>query len=102
MSVTEEKAGGNGWVGQAIKRREDPRLITGKGQYTDDFTLPGQLHMAIGGSTEAPAKIPPIDKTGAEARADVLAVLTGDHVAGGVLAPLPMAWVPPGVEIKTP
>jgi carbon-monoxide dehydrogenase large subunit len=101
MSVTEEKAGGNGWVGQAIRRREDPRLITGKGQYTDDFTLPGQLHMAIVRSTEAHAKITSIDKSAAEARDDVLAVVTADDLESDLLAPLPMAWVPPGIEIKT-
>ena len=33
--------------GQALKRREDPRLITGKGNYVDDIKLPGMLHAAI-------------------------------------------------------
>jgi aerobic carbon-monoxide dehydrogenase large subunit len=102
MSATDAPAQGNGWVGQAIKRREDPRLITGKGQYTDDFTLPGQLHMAIVRSTEAHAKITSIDKSAAEARDDVIAVVTADDLASDLLAPLPMAWVPPGVEINTP
>jgi aerobic carbon-monoxide dehydrogenase large subunit len=102
MSVTDAPAQGNGWVGQAIRRREDPRLITGKGQYTDDFTLPGQLHMAIVRSTEAHAKVTSIDTSGAEARDDVVAVITADDLASDLLAPLPMAWVPPGVEIKTP
>ena len=33
--------------GAAIKRREDPRLLTGQARYTDDFTLPGMAHMAV-------------------------------------------------------
>ena len=33
--------------GATVKRREDPRLITGKGTYTDDFKLPGMLHMVV-------------------------------------------------------
>jgi carbon-monoxide dehydrogenase large subunit len=102
MSATEERAGGNGWVGQAIRRREDPKLITGRGQYTDDVQLPATLHMAIVRSTEAHAKITGIDKSGAEAHDDVVAVLTIDDLGDDLLAPLPMAWVPPGVEIKTP
>ena len=102
MSATEERTGGNGWVGQAIRRREDPKLITGRGQYTDDVQLPAMLHMAIVRSTEAHAKITGIDKSAAEAHDDVVAVLTIDDLGDELLAPLPMAWVPPGVEIKTP
>ena len=43
--------------GATVKRREDPRLITGKGMYTDDFKLPGMLHMAILRSPYAHARI---------------------------------------------
>ncbi|HEX5548778.1 MAG TPA: hypothetical protein VFX24_15315, partial [Ktedonobacterales bacterium] len=43
--------------GATVKRREDPRLITGKGMYTDDFKLPGMLHMVILRSPYAHARI---------------------------------------------
>jgi carbon-monoxide dehydrogenase large subunit len=102
MSTVETgRTGGNGYVGQALRRKEDPPLIMGKGRYTDDIVLPGQLWAAIIRSPEAHARIVSIDKSAAEARPDVELVLTGEDL-GELEAPLPMAWVPPGVEIKTP
>ncbi len=101
MSTVEAGPTGNGYVGQAIRRKEDPPLITGKGRYTDDIVLPGQLWAAIIRSPEAHARIVSIDKSAAEARDDVRIVLTGEDMTD-LQAPLPMAWVPPGVEIKTP
>jgi carbon-monoxide dehydrogenase large subunit len=91
---------GNGYVGQAIRRKEDPPLIRGRGLYTDDIVLPGQLYAHIVRSPEAHAKITSIDTSAAEARDDVRLVVTGENL--DLAAPLPMAWVPPGVEIKTP
>ena len=44
-------------VGQALRRKEDPRLITGQGTYVDDVVLPGQLWAAWVRSPEAHAKI---------------------------------------------
>ena len=41
------------WVGQAMRRKEDPRMITGRGRYVDDIAIPGMLHMAIVRSPEA-------------------------------------------------
>ena len=43
------------WVGQSLRRKEDPRLITGRATYVDDITLPGQLWAAIVRSPEAHA-----------------------------------------------
>jgi carbon-monoxide dehydrogenase large subunit len=87
------------WVGRALRRKEDPRMITGRGRYVDDISLPGMLHMAVVRSPEAHARIVSIDASGAKE-------LPGVHVFTGedldLAAPLPMAWVPPGVEIKTP
>ena len=88
-------------VGQSIRRKEDPRLITGRATYVDDFVLHGMLHMAVVRSTEAHAKIVSIDTSEAMARPGVKAVYTGEDMSD-LLAPLPMAWAPPGVEIKTP
>ncbi len=94
MSIAEEPAQANGWVGRALKRKEDPPLITGKGHYVDDHVLPGTLFAAIVRSPEAHARIVSIDAEAARARRDVRAVFTGEDLAD-LQAPLPMAWVPP-------
>jgi carbon-monoxide dehydrogenase large subunit len=91
---------GEGYVGQALKRREDPRFITGRGTYVDDLIRPGTLHMAIVRSPEAHARITQIDTSAARQRPGVLGVFTGEDL--DLEAPLPMAWVPPGIEIQTP
>ena len=93
--------GANGkWVGQAIRRKEDPPLITGRGNYVDDIALPGMLWAAFIRSPEAHARIASIDKSGAEAIPGVHAVLTGNDLQ--LESGLPMAWVPPGVEVNAP
>jgi carbon-monoxide dehydrogenase large subunit len=101
MTATQPAETGNGYVGRAMRRKEDPRLITGRATYVDDIVLPGMLHAAFVRSPEAHARIVSIDASGALARDDVIAVLTGEDL-GELQAPLPMAWVPPGVEINTP
>ena len=54
MSVVEDTStSGNGYVGQALRRKEDPRLIQGRATYVDDIQLPGMLYAAIVRSTEA-------------------------------------------------
>jgi carbon-monoxide dehydrogenase large subunit len=88
-------------VGRAMRRKEDPRLITGRASYVDDQTLPGVLHAAIVRSPEAHAKIVSIDASAAMARDDVAAVYTGADMMD-LLGPLPMAWVPPGIEVANP
>jgi carbon-monoxide dehydrogenase large subunit len=88
-------------VGQAIRRKEDPRLITGRAQYVDDFVVHGMLYMAVVRSTEAHAKIVSIDGSEALAQPGITAFVTGEDMSD-LLAPLPMAWAPPGVEMKTP
>src|SRR5437588_387671 len=102
MSV-EAPAGtnGGGQVGQAMRRKEDPRLITGRARYIDDMALPSTIWAAIVRSPEAHAKITSIDVSAAQERPGVRAVFTGEDLTdlGG---PLPMAWVPPGVEINNP
>jgi len=89
-------------VGQALRRKEDPRMITGRGRYIDDISVPGTLWMALVRSPEAHARITSIDTSGAAARDDVVAVFTADDLAGDFAGPMPMVWAPPGVEIKTP
>jgi carbon-monoxide dehydrogenase large subunit len=100
MSTVEQTAQVDRWVGQAMRRKEDPRMITGRGRYVDDVTLPGMLHMAIVRSPEAHARIVSIDTEDAKSAPGVHGVFTGDDLQ--LESPLPMAWVPPGVEVKAP
>jgi carbon-monoxide dehydrogenase large subunit len=100
MSAVSDRPSGH--IGRAMRRKEDPRMITGRGRYIDDVTVPGTLYAAIVRSPEAHAKITSIDTSAAAAREDVVAVYTGDDLAGDFAAPMAMAWSPPGVEVKTP
>ncbi len=101
MSATETPAtAGNGHVGRSLRRKEDPRLITGRASYVDDMNLTGQLWAAWVRSPEAHARIVSIDTEAAAARDDVVAVFTNADL--DMEAGLPMAWVPPGVDVNTP
>jgi carbon-monoxide dehydrogenase large subunit len=101
-TVSSDGKAGNGFVGQAMRRKEDPRMVRGRGRYIDDIVVPGTLWAAIVRSPEAHAKITSIDTSAAKARDDVVAVFTGEDLAGDFAMPMVMAWAPPGVEIKTP
>jgi carbon-monoxide dehydrogenase large subunit len=85
-----------------MRRKEDPRMITGRARYLDDISVPGTLYAAIVRSPEAHAKITSIDTSAAAQRDDVVAVFTGEDLAGDFASPMVMIWSPPGVEIKTP
>jgi len=82
-------------LGAPIKRREDPRFITGKGRYLDDITLPGMTFMAILRSPYAHANIRSIDTSAARAMPGVVAVIVGADISYN---PLPMAWPAGGVS----
>jgi carbon-monoxide dehydrogenase large subunit len=101
MSATEAPlAPGNGHVGRSLRRKEDPRLIRGQASYVDDINLTGQLWAAWVRSPEAHAKIVSIDASAAKARDGVVAVYTNEDL--DMEAGLPMAWVPPGIDVNTP
>jgi aerobic carbon-monoxide dehydrogenase large subunit len=68
------------YVGQRLKRVEDPRLVKGIGTYTDDVRLPGMLHACILRSPHAHARILRIDAAAAKAIPGVVAVFTGADV----------------------
>jgi carbon-monoxide dehydrogenase large subunit len=91
-----------GVLGQSIKRREDPRLITGEAKYLDDIQLPGMAHAAILRSPFAHAKIKSINTDKARALAGVIGVFTGKDFMD--LNPLPCAWAAGGVKnnLNTP
>ncbi len=85
--------------GSGIRRREDPRLITGTATYTDDITLPGMVHAAMLRSPHAHATIKSIDTGQAAAAPGVLAVYTGADIEGQ-LQPVPCAWLLPDSDLK--
>jgi len=87
--------------GSGIKRREDPRLITGSATYTDDVKLPGLTYAAILRSPYAHAKLTRIDVSAARRAPGVRAVYTGADIKDRVV-PVPCAWNPPNCELKTP
>jgi CO/xanthine dehydrogenase Mo-binding subunit len=76
------------WVGQDIKRREDPALLTGSATFTNDFSLPGMLHAAVLRSPHPHARIVSVDCDRARGLEGVLAVLSGRELAE-LIAPLP-------------
>ncbi len=100
MSATATN-GGRTHVGRGLRRKEDPRLITGQARYVDDISLPRTLWMAFVRSPEAHARIVSIDASAARERPGVHSVFTGEDLSD-LSGPLPMAWVPPGVEVKNP
>jgi aerobic carbon-monoxide dehydrogenase large subunit len=85
--------------GSAIRRREDPRLLTGGAQYTADIDLPGMTHAAILRSPHGHARIRAIDVSRARSAPGVVAVFTGADIQG-VLQPIPCAWLLPNADLK--
>ncbi|MGH2356581.1 MAG: xanthine dehydrogenase family protein molybdopterin-binding subunit, partial [Candidatus Limnocylindria bacterium] len=83
--------------GAAIKRKEDPRFVTGTGTYLDDVQLPGMTYAAILRSPYAHARIRSIDTAKAKGMPGVLAVWTGKDLEAD-LNPLPMAWAAGGAS----
>jgi aerobic carbon-monoxide dehydrogenase large subunit len=88
--------------GSAIKRREDPRLLTGQAKFTDDFSLPGMAYLAVVRSPYAHAKIKAIRTKKAAAMDGVLGVYTGQDMKDAGFGPIPCAWVVTGSDTKTP
>src|ERR1043166_2316241 len=76
-------------VGARVKRREDPRLIQGRGTYVDDIALVGMLHVAFKRSDVAHGRIKAIDTKAAAAMDGVEAVYTGADIAK-ILPPMPI------------
>ena len=85
--------------GSSVKRREDPKLITGQGNYVDDIKLFGMLHVAIVRSPHAHARITNIDTSRARNHPGVVAVFTGTELQEQ-MGSLPVGWLLP--DIKTP
>ena len=90
-------------IGEPLRRLEDARLLTGRGCYSDDFNLAGQVYAVVVRSPHAHARITAIETEHARAMPGVLAVLTGaDYVADG-LGPMiysPAARHPPDIRLE--
>jgi aerobic carbon-monoxide dehydrogenase large subunit len=68
---------GQRYTGTPVKRAEDPRILTGRGRYIDDVSLPGMLHATFARSPLPHARITSIDTTAAGELPGVVAVYTG-------------------------
>src|SRR5436309_762926 len=79
-------------IGAAVRRKEDFRFITGKGQYTDDISRPGQTYIHFVRSPHAHAKIKSIDSAEAKGMPGVVAVLTGADLANDKIGNLICGW----------
>jgi aerobic carbon-monoxide dehydrogenase large subunit len=88
MTATAERAAE---IGQARKRKEDARLVTGRTMWTDNLVLPGMLHMAILHSPVAHARIRSLDVSAALQRPGVIAAFSGQDFKD-VQGTIPCAW----------
>ena len=86
MKASAKAAGG---IGEPVRRKEDFRLLTGRGRYHDDFSLPGEAYAALVRSPHAHARIVSIDAGAARGMPGVLAILTGADYAEDGLGPIP-------------
>jgi len=77
------------FIGQPLPRTEDARLLTGRGQFSDDFCLPGQTYAAIVRSPHAHARIVGIDSASAKKMPGVLGVFTGADCQADNLGAIP-------------
>jgi carbon-monoxide dehydrogenase large subunit len=82
------------FIGKPLPRKEDARLITGKGRFTDDFSLDGQTYAVMVRSPYPHARIVAIDAAAAKKMPGVLGVFTGADCSADKLAPIPHDPVP--------
>ena len=90
-------------IGDPVRRKEDLRLVTGRGCYSDDFNFPGQVYAAMVRSPHAHARIRSIDTAEARAMPGVLAVLTGQDALADGLKRIPHLAAPgtaPDIVLK--
>ncbi len=85
-------------IGQPVRRKEDTRLLTGRGRFTDDVAAPGELHLAVLRSPHAHATIVSVNLGAARGAPGVHLVLTGDDAEADGLGHLPVQVEVPGVD----
>src|SRR6202165_4178446 len=92
-------------VGAPIKRREDPRLITGQSTYVDDIKLRGMLHMAVLRSPYGHARINSINTDAARKHPGVVAVYLAEDLkgaVGNVAIAVPLGKIAEGMGVHGP
>jgi carbon-monoxide dehydrogenase large subunit len=100
MQASGEKVNG---VGRPVRRKEDFRLLTGRGRFGDDLVLSRQAHAFFVRSPHAHARVVAVDKVAALAVPEVLTVLTGADYAAAGLGPIPHnpgLSAPPDVQAR--
>ena len=89
------------WVGRTVRRKEDLRLLTGRGQYIGDIRVPGMVDLVFVRSAHAHARIRRIDTAAAKAMPGVLAVITGEDIRHE-LKSMPVPVVVPALPARYP
>jgi carbon-monoxide dehydrogenase large subunit len=84
--------------GARMRRKEDPRFLTGRGQYTDDVQVAGTLHAAFVRSPHPHARVLGIDLDAARSHPGVIAVYTGKELADAGVNGIPTGWLLPGLK----
>ena len=79
-------------IGASVRRKEDSRFLSGRGNYTDDINRPGQLHAYVRRADRPHAKINSIDTSAAAKAPGVVAVFTGADMAADNIGGLPCGW----------
>ena len=90
MAATETQT----WIGTSVARKEDRKLLVGRGTFVDNMTLPGTVYMAVVRSPYAHAKIVGVDTKAARKAPGVVAAFSGHDLAGDWKSSLPTAWLP--------
>jgi aerobic carbon-monoxide dehydrogenase large subunit len=81
-------------IGQPLQRKEDHRLLTGRGRFSDDFSVAGQAYAALVRSPVPHARIRRVDLAAARAMPGVLGAWSGADCRAAGLAPIPHEPVP--------
>jgi carbon-monoxide dehydrogenase large subunit len=92
MTQVAEPEAAKRWVGGGILRKEDPELLTGQGRFVEDIVLPGMLWLSFVRSPVAHANLTRVDTSAAAGMPGVVAVFSGQDLAGDWAAAMPCAW----------
>jgi aerobic carbon-monoxide dehydrogenase large subunit len=90
MAVTETKS----WIGESVLRKEDRKLLTGRGTFVDNMQLAGTLYMVVARSPYAHARVVDVDVTAAREAEGVVAAFGGAALMENWKSSLPTAWLP--------
>ncbi len=95
--VTPSRQLNHNGIGAPVRRREDPRLLTGKGRFADNITMTRQLRGYVLRSPVAHAKIKRIDVSPALDVPGLVAILTGEDYAADGWGDIPCVSIPPNI-----